>query len=339
MDTLLYYKEAREGQILEEGITEAGAMSSFIAAGSAYATHCINTIPFFIFYSMFGFQRIGDLIWAAADTRTRGFLLGGTAGRTTLAGEGLQHQDGHSHAFAYAVPNILAYDPAFAYELAAIVHDGIRRMYKNQESVFYYLTVMNEPYEMPPMPEGVRDSILKGMYRFSRAEGAASAPRAQLLGSGAILLEAIAAQRMLQERYGVAADVWSVTSYSELYRDGHAADRWNRLHPGERPQVPFVTRCLGDAPGPIVAASDYLKTLPDSIARWTPRSVVALGTDGFGRSATRAALRDFFEIDARHITLATLAELAREGRIEASIVQRALKDLDIDPEKRNPARS
>jgi pyruvate dehydrogenase E1 component len=336
MDTLLYYKEARDGQILEEGITEAGAMSSFIAAGTAYATHGINTIPFFIFYSMFGFQRIGDLIWAAADSRVRGFLLGGTAGRTTLAGEGLQHQDGHSHAFAYAVPNVVSYDPTFAYELAVIIQDGIRRMYKNQESIFYYLTVMNEQYAMPPMPEGARDSILKGMYLYARADTSGAKHRAQLLGSGAILLEVIKAATMLQERYGVAADVWSVPSYSELYREGHAADRWNRLHPGSPPRISFVGQCLADAPGPIVAASDYLKTLPDSIGRWTPRQVVSLGTDGFGRSDTRAGLRGFFEVDARHITVATLAELARDKAIDSSVVVQALKDLDIDPEKPNP---
>jgi len=338
IDVLLYYKEARDGQILEEGITEAGSMSSFIAAGTAYATHGINTIPFFIYYSMFGMQRVGDLVWAAGDSRARGFLLGGTAGRTTLAGEGLQHQDGHSHLLALAVPNLKSYDPAFAYEIAVIIEDGIRRMYRDGESVFYYLTLMNEQYEMPPMPDGVRDGILKGMYLLRPAADAKKArARAQLLGSGAILNEVLKAQQILGERYGVAADVWSVTSYSELYRDGHAAERWNRLHPGEPPRVPYVAQCLGAAEGVLVAASDYVKALPDVIDRWTPRRLVSLGTDGFGRSDARAALRDFFEVDARHIVLATLSELAREGTIDVSVARQAVQDLGINPEKPNPA--
>jgi pyruvate dehydrogenase E1 component len=337
MDTLLYYKEATDGQILEEGITEAGAMSSFIAAGTAYATYAVNTIPFFIFYSMFGFQRIGDLIWAAADAQTRGFLIGGTAGRTTLAGEGLQHQDGHSHVLAWGVPNLKAYDPAFAYEIAVIIEDGIRRMYGEQERLFYYLTVTNEPYEMPPMPAGVREGILKGMYRFRASPRSNARLRAQLLGSGAILNEVLKAQAILEERYGVAADVWSVTSYSELYRDGHEAERWNRLHPGAPPRIPYVTECLGEAPGVFVAATDYLKLLPDAIARWVPRPLAALGTDGFGRSDDRRALRDFFEVDARFVTLATLHELMRAGAIEPSVVEGAIKDLEIDPDKPNPA--
>jgi pyruvate dehydrogenase E1 component len=338
MDTLLYYKEAQDGQILEEGITEAGSISSFIAAGTAYATHGINTIPFFIFYSMFGFQRVADLIWAGADSRSRGFLLGATAGRTTLAGEGLQHQDGHSHVFSLSVPNCVSYDPAFAYELAVIVQEGIRRMYKEQESIFYYLTVMNEQYEMPPMPEGSREGILKGMYRFSTAPDGKNKLRAQLLGSGAILNEVIKAQGIL-EKYGVAADVWSVTSYQELYRDAHAAERWNMLHPNEPPRVPYVQQSLKDAPGVIVAASDYLKVLPDAIDRWMPRRVRSLGTDGFGRSDDRAGLRDFFEVDARFIAVATLAELAQAGGLDRAIVARAIKELEVNPEKANPARS
>jgi pyruvate dehydrogenase E1 component len=338
MDTLLYYKEAQDGQILEEGITEAGSLSSFIAAGTAYATHGVNTIPFFIFYSMFGFQRVADLIWAGADSRMRGFLLGATAGRTTLAGEGLQHQDGQSHVYALSVPNCISYDPAFAYELAVIVEEGIRRMYREQESVFYYLTVMNEQYAMPPMPPGVRDGILKGLYRFSTAANGDGKHRAQLLGSGAILNEVIAAQKML-EKYDVAADVWSVTSYQELYRDGHATDRWNMLHPAEAPRVPYVAQCLKDAPGVIVAALDYLKVLPDIVDRWMPRRVRSLGTDGFGRSDDRAGLRNFFEVDRRFITLATLAELAQDGQIDRRIVSQAIKDLEIDPDKPNPARS
>jgi pyruvate dehydrogenase E1 component len=339
MDTLLYYKEMKEGQILEEGITEAGSISSFMAAGTAYATHAINTIPFFIYYSMFGMQRVGDFVWAAADSRARGFLLGGTAGRTTLAGEGLQHQDGHSHLFSLAVPNLISYDPAFGYEIAVIIEDGIRRMYKEGESVFYYITVMNEQYEMPPMPEGagVREGILKGLYRVRPAEKKQGQARAQLLGSGAILLEVLKAQQILAEKYNVAADVWSVTSYQELYREGHAVERWNRLHPGEKPKVPFVTQALGDTEGAIVAASDYVKALPDGIDRWLPRKLTSLGTDGFGRSEGRASLRDFFEVDAKHIVQATLNALAQDGAIEAKVVQKAIKDLGINPDKPNPA--
>jgi pyruvate dehydrogenase E1 component len=337
MDTLLYYKEASDGQILEEGITEAGSMSSFIAAGTAYATHGVNTIPFFIFYSMFGFQRIGDLIWAAGDSRTRGFVVGGTAGRTTLAGEGLQHQDGNSHLLAYPLPNIVAYDPAFAYELAVIIQDGIRRMYSDQESIFYYLTVMNEQYSMPAMPAGVKDGILKGLYRFRATSLPKSKARAQLFGSGAILPEVIKAQEVLQETYGVGADVWSVTSYNELYRDGHACERWNMLHPGAPPRVPYVTQCLKDAPGVLVAASDYLKALPDSIDKWLPQPLNALGTDGYGRSESRASLREFFEVDHRYVIVATLGALARDGRLETSVVEQAIKTLGINPEKANPA--
>jgi pyruvate dehydrogenase E1 component len=338
MDTLLYYKEAQDGQILEEGITEAGSMSSFIAAGTAYATHGVNTIPFFIYYSMFGFQRVADLIWAGADSRVRGFLLGATAGRTTLAGEGLQHQDGQSHVYSLATPNCISYDPAYAYELAVIIQDGIRRMYQEQESVFYYLTVMNEPYAMPAMPEGTKDGILKGMYRLVAAANPKAKLRAQLFGSGAILNEVVAAQKLL-EKYDVAADVWSVTSYQELYRDGHACDRWNMLHPGETPRVPYVAQCLKDAPGVLVAASDYLKVLPDSVDQWMPRRMRSLGTDGFGRSEDRQRLRDFFEVDARFVTLATLAELAQDGKLDRKVVAQAIKDLDINPEKLNPAKS
>jgi pyruvate dehydrogenase E1 component len=337
MDTLLYYKEASDGQILEEGITEAGSMSSFIAAGTAYSAHGVNTIPFFIFYSMFGFQRIGDLIWAAADSRTRGFMLGGTAGRTTLAGEGLQHQDGHSHLLAFPVPSVVAYDPAFAYEIAVIIQEGIRRMYVEQESVFYYLTVMNEPYAMPQMPDGVRDGILKGLYRFRASSKPGARSRAQLFGSGAILLEVIKAQEILERDYDVGADVWSVTSYGELYRDGRGCERWNLLHPDGPRRVPYVAEALGDAPGVLIAASDYVKTLPGAIDRWLPRPLVALGTDGYGRSETRASLRDFFEVDHRYVVVATLAALAREGGIEPAVVQQAIRTHEIDPEKVDPA--
>jgi len=297
----------------------------------------VNTIPFFIFYSMFGFQRIGDLIWAAGDSRTRGFMLGGTSGRTTLAGEGLQHQDGNSHLLAYPVPNLVSYDPAFAYEIAVIIEDGIRRMYVDQESIFYYLTVMNEQYAMPVMPEGSREGILKGMYRF-RASGKPDAPlRAQLFGSGAILPEVIKAQEILESKYNVGADVWSVTSYSELYREGHACERWNLLHPGAPPHVPYVTSCLAAAPGVLVAASDYVKALPDSIDRWLPRPLTTLGTDGYGRSENRAGLREFFEVDYRYVIVATLGALARDGKVPASVVQQAIKAHNINPEKLNPA--
>jgi pyruvate dehydrogenase E1 component len=287
---------------------------------------------------MFGFQRVGDLIWAAADSRTRGFLLGGTAGRTTLAGEGLQHQDGNSQVLSLPVPNCLSYDPAFAYELAVIIEDGIKRMYVDQESIFYYLTVMNEQYPMPPMPEGneVRSGILKGMYRYSRARNAEAKLKAQLIGSGAILPEVIKAAALL-EHFGVAADVWSVTSYGELYRDGNACDRWNMLHPAQQPRVPYVTQCLGGTEGVVVAASDYLKALPNSIDRWIQRPFVSLGTDGFGRSEGRKALRDFFEVDARFVALGALSALLRHKQIEAKVVEKAIKDFGIDPEKKNPA--
>ena len=336
--SLLYYKEATDGQILEEGIAEAGALSSFIAAGTSHATYGLATLPFFIYYSMFGFQRVGDLIWAAADARTRGFLLGATAGRTTLAGEGLQHQDGHSHLLFSVVPNCLAYDPAFAYEIAVILREGIRRMHDEDEDVFYYLTLGNEAYAHPRLPPGddVRDGILKGMYLVRPAEATPGQPRATLLGSGAILNEVIKAQEMLAERYGVASDVWSVTSYTELRREALDADRWNMLHPDQPPRTSYVAARLAESPEVIVAASDYMKALPDLIAKWVPGDLVALGTDGFGRSDTREALRDFFEVDARFVTLATLHALAREGRVDAELVSEAIEDLNIDVEKPNP---
>ncbi|MCL4244525.1 MAG: pyruvate dehydrogenase (acetyl-transferring), homodimeric type, partial [Candidatus Dadabacteria bacterium] len=335
-ETLLFYKEAKDGQILEEGITEAGSMSSFIAAGTSYANHGVNMIPFFIFYSMFGFQRIGDLIWAAGDSRARGFLVGGTAGRTTLAGEGLQHQDGHSHLLAYPVPNLKAYDPAFAYEIAVIVEEGIRRMFGEQEDLMYYITVMNETYEQPPMPEGAREGILKGMYKFRPSALKNGGLRAQLLGSGTILNEVLEAQKVLEEKYGVAADVWSVTSYKELYRDGYECDRWNMMHPSEIKRTPYVASCLSDAPGVLVAASDYVTALPDSVSQWLPRPLVSLGTDGFGRSASRKALRDFFEVDWRYITLAVLASLTWDKKIGSGVVEKAIKDLGINPGKASP---
>ncbi len=336
VNTLLYYKEAKDGQILEEGITEAGSVASFIAAGSAYATHGVNTIPFFIYYSMFGFQRVADFIWAAADMRTRGFLLGGTAGRTTLSGEGLQHQDGNSHVLALPVPNLLAYDPAYAFEISVIIQDGIRRMYKEGESIFYYITVMNEPYAMPAMPAGVEEGILKGMYMFRAAINKKAKLRAQLFGNGAILNEVLRAQEILEKQYSVAADVWSVTSYKCLYTDGIETERWNRLHPSEKPRVPYVTQCLDGSQGVLVAATDYLKTLPNMISKWMTRRLASLGTDGFGRSEGRTSLRDFFEVDAKFITLATLHELYQDGQIAKSVVEKAIQELGINPEKPNP---
>jgi pyruvate dehydrogenase E1 component len=336
ISTLLYYKEAKDGQILEEGINEAGSLSSWIAAGTAYATHGVNTIPFYIYYSMFGFQRVGDFIWAAADSRTRGFLLGGTAGRTTLAGEGLQHQDGNSHTYALTVPTCRSYDPAYAFELATIIEDGIRRMFVDGEDCFYYLSVLNEQYEMPAMPAGAKDGIIRGLYRFRAAANAAKAKaRAQLLGSGAILNEVVKAQAIL-EKYGVAADVWSATSYNELYREGHRVERWNLRHPGEKPKVPYVAECLAGTEGVIVAASDYLKSQPDLIGRWVGRPMVSLGTDGFGRSEDRASLRDFFEVDARHVAAITLSQLAREKQVDVKVVKQAFKDLDINQDKVDP---
>ncbi len=339
--SVLYYKEAKDGQILEEGITESGSMSSFIAAGTAYANHGVPTLPFFIYYSMFGFQRFGDLAWAAADSSTRGFLVGGTAGRTTLAGEGLQHQDGQSHLLAMPIPNLMAYDPAFAYEIAVIVRDGMKRMWERQENIFYYLTVMNENYAQPAMPSGagVEEGILRGLYRFKEATLDSPRAKAQLVGSGAILNEVLKAQKILGEQYGVAADVWSATSYKELRRDALEAERHNLLNPGEPAQVPYVAATLGQAPGVYVAATDYVKALPDLVAKWLPRRLHTLGTDGFGRSEARKQLRDFFEVDARYIVVATLGALASEGSMEPWVAAQAMKDLGIDPAKTNPMNS
>jgi len=337
-DNLLYYKEARDGQILEEGITEAGSMASFIAAGTAYATHGVNTIPFFIFYSMFGLQRVGDLVWAAGDIRSRGFLIGGTAGRTTLAGEGLQHQDGNSHLLAYPVPNLVAYDPAFAFELAVIIRDGMRRMYQEQESVFYYVTVENENYPMPAMPAHVDPTaILKGMYKFRPASLPSSKAKANLFGSGAILNEALKAQHLLEDVFNVPADVWSITSYKELYRDGLAAERWNILHPLDPPKEPYVASALKQESGAFVMASDYVKALPASIDRWFPTPPVCLGTDGFGRSDGRRALRRFFEVNAEHIALSALTELTRQGKFARDDLKKAMRDLLANPDKPDPA--
>jgi pyruvate dehydrogenase E1 component len=335
-NSLLYYKESQDGQVIEEGITEAGAMSSFVAAGTSYANHGVNMIPFYTFYSMFGFQRVGDLIWAAADSRAKGFLLGATAGRTTLAGEGLQHQDGHSHIHAATVPNVLAWDPAYAYELAVIIQDGLRRMYRDNEVWIYYLTLYNENYVMPSMPQGAKEGILKGMYRFAKAPGKASKQRPQILGSGPILNEALRAQQILQERYDVASDVWSVPSYKELRRDALEVERWNRLHVGSKPRRSYVEECFAGQQGPFVAVSDYMRLVPDQVARWIPGSYSVLGTDGFGRSDTRADLRRHFEVNAEHVVYAVLHALWAEERIDSAVLKRARKELQIDPDKPDP---
>jgi pyruvate dehydrogenase E1 component len=337
--TLKAYREAKNGQILEEGITEAGSVSSFVAAGTAYCTHGIPTIPFFIFYSMFGFQRIGDLIWAAGDMRTRGFLLGGTAGRTTLMGEGLQHQDGHSHVLASTVPNVVAYDPAFAYELALIIQEGIRRMYEAQEDVFYYITLGNEKYPMPALPADVSEGVLRGMYRFRPTPIAVKGTKVNLLGSGSILREALRAQELLAARHGVAADVWSVTSYKELRREALEVERWNMLHPEAESRRSYVEQLLAGETGVFIAASDYMRSVPEMIGRWVPGGLLALGTDGYGRSENRVSLRRFFEVDAESIVLATLWRLKERGAIKAKQVAQALGELDINPEKPNPMRT
>ncbi|MEW6701463.1 MAG: pyruvate dehydrogenase (acetyl-transferring), homodimeric type, partial [Bacteroidota bacterium] len=348
-DSLLYYKEAKNGQILEEGITEAGSMSSFIAAGTSYATHGINAIPFFTFYSMFGLQRVGDLVWAAADMSCKGFLLGATAGRTTLAGEGLQHQDGNSHLLAYPVPNLVTYDPAFAYELAVIIRDGIYRMYEKRENVFYYITIMNENYSQPQMPEGVKEGILKGMYKFrsSTLSGKASEsgsakdakPKAHLFGSGTILNEVIKAADILENDYKVSTDIWSVTSYKNLHLDAQETERWNLFHPDKERKLPYISQVTKGERGVFVAASDYVQLMGDAIAKWLPGPLHSLGTFGFGRSEGRTSLRDFFEVDAKHIVYTTLYSLFKEGKLKADVLKKAQKDLGINPEKPNPARS
>jgi pyruvate dehydrogenase E1 component len=334
---LMFYREYQHGQILQEGINEAGAMSSWIAAATSYSTHNLPMIPFYIFYSMFGFQRVGDLAWAAGDSRCRGFLLGGTSGRTTLNGEGLQHADGHSHVLASVIPNCIAYDPTYAYELAVIIHDGLRRMLAEQEDVFYYITLMNENYVHPEMPEGAQEGILKGMYPLTNEGGNGKGPRVQLLGSGTILREAIAAADLLRDDFGVAADIWSVPSFTQLRRDGIDTERWNMLHPTEPQRRSYVETCLADRPGPVVAATDYIRAFADQIRPYVPRRYRALGTDGYGRSDYRERLRSFFEIDRHYITVAALRSLAEEEQIPASRVAAAIKKYEIDPEKPNPA--
>jgi pyruvate dehydrogenase E1 component len=346
-ESLLFYNEKTDGSILEEGITEAGSMSSFIAAGTAYATHGLNMIPFYFFYSIFGCQRMLDLIWAAGDSMAKGFLIGGISGRTTLAGEGLQHQDGQSHHIYFSVPNLKCYDPAYAYELAVIIREGFRRMYEQQENIFYYVTMMNEFYAQPPMPDGVREGILKGLYRF-KSSSLNKQAQVNLLGSGTILNQAVAAQQLLESKYQIPTDVYSVTSYKELYEDCTATERHNMLHPVARASSPckhgqdgratsYLQQTFADSPAVFVAATDYMKTLPLTIAKWLPGKLIALGTDGFGRSDTRELLRDYFEVDSRHITLAALSALASEGKIDPKIPAKAIEDLEIDPDKQNPA--
>jgi pyruvate dehydrogenase E1 component len=334
---LLKYEERKNGQILEEGINEAGSMASFIAAGTAYATHGVQTIPFYIYYSMFGFQRVGDQIWLAGDIRAKGFLVGGTAGRTTLNGEGLQHQDGHSHLHASTVPNLLSYDAAWAYELAIIIREGIRRMYVEGEEIFYYLTVYNENYEQPACPDGVEEGVLRGLYKFKAAERPGKKPRVHLFGSGPMLRSALEAQQILAKDFKVAADVWSVTSYNELYRDALACERWNRLRPDEERQTPYIESALQDEPWPVVATSDYLKSIPYRLSPWLRNGFTALGTDGFGRSETREVLREHFETNAQHVAYAALYELAQQGKFETSELVKAQQALGINAEHADPA--
>jgi pyruvate dehydrogenase E1 component len=333
-DQLMFYREDKQGQILEEGINEAGSLCSWLAAATAYANHGVSMVPFYIYYSMFGFQRVGDFIWAAGDSGARGFLVGGTAGRTTLAGEGLQHQDGHSQLVATTVPNCVAYDPTYAYELAVIVQDGLRRMYQDQENVFYYITCMNENYAHPAMPEGAAQGILKGMYLLQT--GGRGKVRVTLFGAGTILREVLAAAALLEESFGVPADVFSVTSFSELRRDALSVARWNMLHPSEPAKKTYVEEALAGHAGPFIAASDYMKTVADQIRQWVPGRYVALGTDGFGRSDSRAELRRFFEVDRHYVVVAALKALADEGKIDAQTVNVAMKKFGIDPEKSNP---
>ncbi len=335
-EILTYYKEAQDGQILEEGITEAGSMSSFNAAGTAYSLHGINMIPFFIYYSMFGFQRIGDLIWAAADMRAKGFLVGGTAGRTTLNGEGLQHQDGHSLLNAIAFPTVRAYDPAFAYEAVVIIAEGLKRMYQDGEDCIYYLMAENEEYIHPAMPEGCEQGIIQGMYKYKSRDVQNPKARVQLFGSGAILNGALAAQEMLAEKYNIASDVWSMTSYTQLRRDAAACERWNMLHPTEKPRTSYIEQQLQGIEGPFIAASDYVRALAEQIAPWVPGDYFVLGTDGMGRSETREALRRHFEVDAESITIATLSRLAKAGVIDRKDVSDAISELGYDAEKPDP---
>ena len=335
-DQLMYYKEDKHGQILQEGINEAGAMCSWIAAATSYSAHGIPMIPFYIYYSMFGFQRVGDLAWAAGYSRARGFLLGGTAGRTTLNGEGLQHEDGHSHLLSSTIPNCVSYDPTFAYEVAVIIQDGLRRMHAEQEDVFYYITVMNENYAHPAMPAGAEQGILKGMYLLSEAQADKNAPRVQLLGSGTILREVIAAAALLRSDFGVAADIWSCTSFTELRREGLQADRWNMLNPEAVPRKSYVEQCLEKRAGPVIAATDYMRTFADQIRPFVKGTYRVLGTDGFGLSDFRKQLRRFFEVDRYYVAVAALKALADDGAVSASVVAKAIQKYNIDPNKPYP---
>jgi pyruvate dehydrogenase E1 component len=335
--TLTEYKESTSGQILQEGINEAGSMSSWIAAGTAYSTHGVNTIPFYIYYSMFGFQRIGDLAWAAADARCRGFLMGATAGRTTINGEGLQHEDGHSHLVAATIPTCRSYDPAWAYELAVIIEHGIHRMYVENVEEFYYLTVYNEAYDMPPMPgEQVRDGIIKGLYPFKTVTPEKAKGEVQLLGSGVILRDVLRAQDILAEKYGVASTVYSATSYQQLRRDALECERHNRLHPDAEAKVSHVAAVLGQTTGPIIASSDYMRIWAEGVGPFLDGRLLALGTDGFGRSETRANLRRFFEVDAEHVAIAALSALAEDGKLDRQVVTQAIKDLGVNPDAPAP---
>jgi len=335
-DQLMFYKESKNGQILQEGINEAGGMCDWIAAATSYSTHGVPMIPFYIFYSMFGFQRVGDLAWAAGDMRCRGFLLGGTAGRTTLNGEGLQHEDGHSHLISATIPNCISYDPTFGYELAVIIQDGLRRMCAEQQDVYYYLTVMNENYRQKAMPEGAAPSIIKGMYLYEAAAKKAKGPRVQLLGSGTIFREVIEAAALLEADWGVGADLWACPSFTELARDGMAVGRENLMNPVAKPKTSHVERCLAETAGPVIAATDYMRSFAEQIRPYVPRRYVVLGTDGFGRSDTRRKLRHFFEVDRYYVTVAALKALADEGALPAAKAAEAMKKYGLDPAKRAP---
>jgi pyruvate dehydrogenase E1 component len=334
-DQIMYYKEDKSGQILEEGITEAGAMASWLSAATAYSTHGVNMVPFYIYYSMFGFQRIGDLAWLAGDMRACGFLIGGTAGRTTLNGEGLQHEDGHSLVLSNTIPNCISYDPCFGYEMAVIIHDGMERMLEKRESIYYYITAMNENYVQPAMPEGVEEGIKKGIYKFQDKKKS-SGLTVRLLGGGTILREVIAAADMLAEDWDIDSEIFSVTSFNELARDGLDVERWNMLHPQDTPRVPYVTQVLGQNDAPVISSTDYMKTYSDQVREYVPATFVALGTDGFGRSDTRAKLREFFEVDRRYVVVAALHALAQDGKIEKTVVANAIQQYAIDPDKPNP---
>ena len=341
-DQIMYYKEDKSGQILEEGITEAGAMSSWLAAATSYSTHGVNMLPFYIYYSMFGFQRIGDLAWLAGDMRACGFMIGGTAGRTTLNGEGLQHEDGHSLILSSTIPNCISYDPCFGYEMAVIIHHGMTRMLEKQESVYYYITAMNENYVHPAMPEGVEEGIIKGIYRLREAGGENSSKKkfdhkVRLLGGGTILREVMEAAEILEKDWNIGAEIFSITSFNELARDGLEVERWNMLHPNDTPRVPYITQVLGDDDSPVISSTDYMKSYSDQVRKYVPATFTALGTDGFGRSDTREKLREFFEVDRRYVTVAALYSLSLDGKIDSATVAKALQQYTIDPDKPNPA--